>query len=110
MISNIASAYPGLFNYHMLINMDYREFMLWHRMACDKLINDTYADAMTGNLSMSTGDGWRHALESAMNLKVKGSTKEERKNESMPDNKEGWASKEEYQRHMQLVKFQTSIH
>jgi hypothetical protein len=107
MISNIASAYPGLFNYHTLINMDYREFMLWHNMACDKLACDIYADAMTNNLSMSTIDGWKGAIESATNLKIKGSVKDERK-DNMPDTKEGWASKEDYKRHMQLIKFQTS--
>jgi len=67
----IATAFPGLFNYKFLLNLDYRDFLFWFREALKKNILDHIGQIQAVRIAMSTNEGYSRTIsELRMHLRT----------------------------------------
>jgi hypothetical protein len=102
-MANIARAFPGLFSYRDLLNLDIREVFEWYRLAVKSLMTSVLVSCNTSNMLM-IGDDTRQSLLDATLQKVVLSDDEGEAQTAAAPLEDEYQTREEYQKRFSLAK------
>ena len=103
-MANIARAFPGLFSYRDLLNLDIREVFEWYRLSVKSLMTSVLVSCNTSNMLMIGDDTRQTLLDATLKKVVLSDDEGEAQTVAAPPLDEEYQTREEYQKRFSLAK------